>query len=204
MITGIQNVTNNLSSSTLRIGRTVQHAPAVDMAAIQADFSPCRTWRYGLSLPFRGRKGAMMTVFLKNPSSASELSADKTVRTASEYVWRNFPESGGVHILNLFALRGTDSKEVGKALLAKGAAHVVGPQNDKVIKTTLAASSGVIIAWGGHAGIPASAYDQRVCSCLELLVESGLPVWRNARKGSEKYPFHACYWAYQDALIPLF
>ncbi len=196
-------MTNRVSRSALRIGRTVQHAPSVDITGIQADFSPCRTWRYGLRLPFRERDGAMITVFLKNPSSASELSADKTVRTASEYVWRNFPESGGVHILNLYALRGTDSKEVGGMLLEKGAAHVVGPENDAVIKRTLATSAAVIVAWGGHAGIPASAYDQRVCACQRLLAAAQLPVWRNGRKGSEKYPFHACYWAYQDKLIAL-
>lgn len=185
----------------MRIGRTVQHAPAVDIAGIEADFSPCHTWRYGLSLPFRERRGPMITVFLKNPSSASASAADKTVRTASEYVWRNFPESGGVHILNLYALRGTDSQEVGQALREKGAAYVTGPENDAVIQQTLAGSAAVIIAWGGHAGIPAAPYDQRVRSCLEMLADSRLPVWRNGRKGSENYPFHACYWAYQDDLV---
>ena len=54
----------------------------------------------------------MVTVFLKNPSSASETAADKTVRTTSEFVWRRFPDAGGVHILNLYAIRGTDSVEV--------------------------------------------------------------------------------------------
>ncbi|WP_253253802.1 DUF1643 domain-containing protein [Acidithiobacillus marinus] len=185
----------------MRIGRTVQHAPAVDIDGIQADFSPCHTWRYGLSLPFRERRGPMITVFLKNPSSASASAADKTVRTASEYVWRNFPESGGVHILNLYALRGTDSQEVGQALREKGDTYVIGPENDAVIQQTLAGSAAVIIAWGGHAGIPATPYAERVRSCLEMLADSRLPVWRNGRKGSENYPFHACYWAYQDDLV---
>lgn len=85
----------------------------------------------------------MLTIFLKNPSSASEMTADKTVRTASEYVWRHFPQAGGLHVLNLYALRGTDSKEVGGTLRQQGEAYVIGPEND-----------GVIIAWGGHAGIP--------------------------------------------------
>lgn len=192
-----------VGKSALRIGRTVQHAPAVDIASIEAEFSPCRRWRYGLRLPFKDRRGDKITVFLKNPSSASAVAADKTVRTACEYVWRNFPESGGVHILNLYALRGTDSKEVGATLRAQGVAQVIGPENDRVIQQTLMESSAVIVAWGGHAGIPTAAYDRRVAECQKMLVESGLPVWRNARKGSETYPFHACYWAYEDPLIAL-
>ena len=69
----------------------------------------------------------MLTIFLKNPSSASEMAADKTVRTASEYVWRHFPQAGGLHVLNLYALRGTDSKEVGGTLRQQGEAYVIGP-----------------------------------------------------------------------------
>ncbi len=66
----------------------------------------------------------MVTVFLKNPSSASETAADKTVRTTSEFVWRRFPDAGGVHILNLYAIRGTDSVEVGRMLTERGEAYL--------------------------------------------------------------------------------
>ncbi|MHB1641861.1 MAG: DUF1643 domain-containing protein [Acidithiobacillus sp.] len=187
----------------MRIGRTVQHAPAVDTTGITALFSPCRTWRYRLTLPFSGRTGGMITVFLKNPSSASETAADKTVRTASEYVWRRFPQAGGVHILNLYALRGTDSREVGAVLRQRGESYVIGSQNDATIRETLGASSAVIVAWGGHAGIAPASYDRRVARCLEILDEGGLALWRNGRKGSAKYPFHACYWAYDDHLTPV-
>ena len=131
----------------MRIGRTVQHASAVDTTQITALFSPCRTWRYRFTLLFSGRKGSMLTIFLKNPSSASEMAADKTVRTASEYVWRHFPQAGGLHVLNLYALRGTDSKEVGGTLRQQGEAYVIGPENDAVISQTLSTSQAVIIAW---------------------------------------------------------
>ncbi|MBU2785454.1 DUF1643 domain-containing protein [Acidithiobacillus ferriphilus] len=184
----------------MRIGRTVQHASAVDTTQITALFSPCRTWRYRLTLPFSGRKGSMLTIFLKNPSSASEMTADKTVRTASEYVWRHFPQAGGLHVLNLYALRGTDSKEVGGTLRQQGEAYVIGPENDAVISQTLSTSQAVIIAWGGHAGIPPVFYDRRVEHCLGILDKSKSVIWRNERRGSEKYPFHACYWAYDDYL----
>ncbi len=187
----------------MRIGRTVQHAPAVDATRITALFSPCRTWRYRLTLPFSGRAGDMIAVFLKNPSSANEIAADKTVRTASEYVWRKFPQAGGLHILNLYALRGTDSKEVGGVLRQRGESYVIGPQNDATIRETLGASSAVIVAWGGHAGIPPALYDKRVARCLEILCENQPAIWRNGRKGSDKYPFHACYWAYDDRLTPV-
>ena len=187
----------------MRIGRTVQHAPAVDTTRITALFSPCRTWRYRLTLPFSGRTGEMIAVFLKNPSSANEMSADKTVRTASEYVWRKFPQASGLHILNLYALRGTDSKEVGGALRQQGESYVIGPENDAIIRETLSASPTVIIAWGGHAGIPPVSYSRRVAQCLDILGERKPTIWRNERKGSEKYPFHACYWAYDDCLTPV-
>ncbi|CDQ10166.1 conserved protein of unknown function [Acidithiobacillus ferrivorans] len=187
----------------MRIGRTVQHTSAVDTTQITALFSPCRTWRYRLTLPFSGRRGDMVAIFLKNPSSASEMAADKTVRTASEYVWRHFPQAGGLHILNLYALRGTDSKEVGGTLRQQGEVYVIGPENDAAIRETLSASPTVIIAWGGHAGIPPVPYDRRVEHCLGILDESKSAIWRNVRKGSEKYPFHACYWAYDDRLTPV-
>ncbi|MEB8474268.1 DUF1643 domain-containing protein [Acidithiobacillus ferriphilus] len=184
----------------MRIGRTIQHAPAVDASKITALFSTCRTWRYRLTLPFLNRDGALVTVFLKNPSSASETAADKTVRTASEFVWRRFPDAGGVHILNLYAIRGTDSAEVGRMLTERGEAYVIGPENDETIAQTLANSKNAIIAWGGHAGVPAAPYDERIRQCRHVLEKSRTHIFRNGRKGSEKYPFHACYWGYEDEL----
>jgi YgiT-type zinc finger domain-containing protein len=192
------------STASLRIGRTVPHAPCVDTEQITALFAPCRVWRYRLTLPFRNRDaGKGMAVILKNPSSASEHSSDKTVRTVCETVWRRYPEIGSVTILNLFALRGTDSREVGEAIRQQGLDFAVGPENDSVIAETLFKSQAAIIAWGGPAGISRQPYQERISQCANLLANSRLPVFRNNRKGSDTYPFHACYWGYADELVPV-
>ncbi|MBU2767242.1 DUF1643 domain-containing protein [Acidithiobacillus ferrivorans] len=195
---------SSVSTTSLRIGRTVPHAPCVDTEQITALFSPCRAWRYRLTLPFRNRDaGKGMAIILKNPSSASEQSSDKTVRTVCEMVRRRFPEIGSVTILNLFALRGTDSREVGEAIRQQGLDFAVGPENDSVIAETLSKSQAAIIAWGGPAGINRHPYQERISQCAKILANSRLPVFRNNRKGSDTHPFHACYWGYADQLVPV-
>ena len=125
-----------------------------------------------------------MAVILKNPSSASEQSSDKMVRTVCEMVWRRYPEIGSVVILNLFALRSTDSREVGEAIRQQGIYYAVGSDNDLVIAETLSTSQAVIIAWGGPAGIHRTPYQERIQQCTRLLATSRLPVFRNNRSGA--------------------
>ena len=100
----------------------------------------------------------------------------------------------------IYAIRGTDSAEVGQMLTERGEAYVVGPDNDKIIEQTLAKSESAIIAWGGHAGVPAAPYDERIRQCRVVLDQSRAHIFRNGRKGSVQHPFHACYWAYEDEL----
>ncbi len=179
------------------------HAPYVDLSRVSAEFSSCRTWRYTLSLPFCGRSGPHATIILKNPSSADQDRADKTVRTAAEFVFRHFPDISGLHILNLFAFRGTDAAEVGQVAAKEGLGRVTGPENDTRIQEALNRMGPVLVAWGGPSGIPRALYRSRVDAVMEMLARHPGPIYRNGRKGSDRYPFHACYWGYADPLITI-
>ncbi len=194
-------ILRSMEMDLARIGRQVAHAPCVDLSGVVAEFSSCRTWRYTLSLPFRGRTGPHATIILKNPSSADQGRADKTVRTATEFVFRHFPDISGLHVLNLFAFRGTDAAEVGQIAATEGLERVTGPENDACIRTALERMGPVLVAWGGPSGIPQTLYLRRVNTVMGMLACHPGPVYRNGRRGSDRHPFHACYWGYDDPLV---
>ena len=49
-------------------------------------------------------------------------------------------------------------------------------------------------------GVAMRVFRRRVEHCLGILDKSKSVIWRNERRGSEKYPFHARYWSYDDYL----
>jgi hypothetical protein len=77
-----------------------------------------------------------------NPSTATESVLDPTVRRCMGFSrqWG----CGGLRVVNLFALRATDPKQL------KEAQDPVGPENDKCIKAAVASAELVVCAWGTH------------------------------------------------------
>lgn len=186
--------------SSLYIGRQVKHFEKVEVQSIRAEFSePDETtarYRYRLILPYAKEQGRTKraSVVLKNPSSADAKMADKTVQNVAKVVYKTFKDVAEVEILNLFAVRGTMPADVMSDIEA--GKDVIGKDNNQHIKEALSYSDYIVIAWGGHSPIKRSIYDQRVDEVLQIIYAHGKTamIYRKANRGSEKYPFHACYW----------
>lgn len=106
-----------------------------------ADFSPCRTYRYALYRGWEPGKGYAMFVGL-NPSTADENHDDPTIRRCIAFAeaWG----FGALIMANLFAFRATDPA------VMKSAEDPVGPANNAWL-AQVARDAGVIVAaWGAH------------------------------------------------------
>ena len=108
-----------------------------------AVLSPCRKYRYALNRIWN--KDMPFVVFIGlNPSTADEIEDDPTIRRCIRYAydWGY----GGVHMLNLFAFRATEPKDM------REAAEPVGIDNDKFLLAYASRPKNeiVIAAWGAH------------------------------------------------------
>ena len=113
----------------------------------KAEISPCGKYRYTLTRIWDETKRVLVWVCL-NPSTADAEKDDATIRKLTSYAkaWG----FGGILVLNIFAYRATDPKDLKKAK------DPVGPDNLGVLKRTLRklGQDGlgylVIAAWGNH------------------------------------------------------
>jgi hypothetical protein len=110
----------------------------------------------------------------------------------------SFPDVGTVEILNLFGLRGTKPCDV--VITHDDGGDIIGNRNDEAIKEVLSISDYVVLAWGGASPIKKSVYDARINEVFFMLgkYSNQISIYRKAGKGSDKYPFHACYWPHND------
>lgn len=109
---------------------------------MSAVFSPCRKYRYALWRKWDDRLDAKMVAFIGlNPSTADETQDDPTIRRCIGFAkaWGY----GSLCMLNLFAFRATDPKE----MLA--ADDPVGPDNDFTIQR-MSLRVDCVAAWGTH------------------------------------------------------
>lgn len=192
-----------------RIGRQVSHYDMVDIDSIKANFSNCKTYRYHLKFDYLCNqedlfdqndavKNKILTIVMKNPSSADEKAADKTIRNVQTYVYKHFKDVLTVNILNLFSIRATDAKEVDCLYKQNDEDYVNGSQNDKYIKQSIKEADYIIIAWGGRSSINRKLYDKRIDTVKSFIKnnkEGNTKIYRvNTEKGSDLYPFHPTYW----------
>jgi hypothetical protein len=105
-----------------------------------AVFNEARTHRYLLRRRWAG--GPMMTWIMLNPSTADAFTDDPTIRRCISFARRE--GCGALSVVNLFALRATDPRELRKH------PDSVGPCNDQMID---AWTRGVrtVAAWGADA-----------------------------------------------------
>lgn len=106
-----------------------------------AVFSAHRTYRYRLWRSFQ--PGAPRVCFcMLNPSVAAEGEDDPTIRRCLGFArkWGY----GGIVVVNLFALVSTDPRVLSRHT------DPVGPDNDRVLGQTFAASPTVVMAWGAQ------------------------------------------------------
>lgn len=139
-----------------------------------ACLSSCRTWRYWLlrewdsSLP-------QLTVIGLNPSTADETLDDPTIRRCIGYAkaWG----LGSLVMLNLFAYRATNPREMKTAL------DPIGPDNDAFLRMN---SDGVLLAaWGTH-----GTFRQRGDEVRRLLSARPLHCLGVTANGQPKHPLY--------------
>jgi hypothetical protein len=105
-----------------------------------AEYSECETYRYRLWRKWE--EGPTVTFLMLNPSTADAYKNDPTIeRCHRRAVAMGF---AALEIVNIFAYRATDPRELKKA------ANPIGPDNDANILESARKSDMTICAWGSH------------------------------------------------------
>jgi len=131
-----------MSHETTRVLEEIEHKRGSPCDAV---FSSCRNWRYALFRNWRSvaaRSNEFVAFIGLNPSTADETENDPTVRRCIDYAKRwGF---GGMVMLNAFAFRATDPKDMKKQT------DPCGPDNDAAIQAIVAKAGKVVACWGCH------------------------------------------------------
>jgi hypothetical protein len=106
-----------------------------------AALSPDGVYRYELTRQWSVR-GGMVTFVMLNPSTADAMVDDPTIRRCIGFAKRE--GFGGLAVVNLFALRATDPRELKHHL------DPVGPLNEEYLVNAVRESVAVIAAWGAN------------------------------------------------------
>lgn len=161
----------------------------VDKGAI---ISPCQRYRYFLWRTWDETKNVLVYCML-NPSTADENIDDPTIKRCVERAKRM--GFGSIHVVNLFAFRATDPRELYTA------ADPVGPDNDQWIKDVgqhqyvkgklvRRDDSMFLCGWGSHGGL--RGRDKEVLDLLKLT-----RIWPYALKmtrgGQPSHPLYIGY-----------
>jgi hypothetical protein len=154
-------------------------APEAVGAAV---FSPCERYRYHLTRVWDETKGRCLFVML-NPSTATAEQDDPTIRRCIGYArtwgW------GSLEVVNLFALRATDPKELPKQQKRGGVASVIGPDNDAAIVAAAERAGLIVMAYGNHGALFA-----RDAEVLRLLDGRTLFCLGTAKTGRPLHPLY--------------
>ncbi len=151
-----------------------------------ADFSACGDYRYRLWRQWSD--GPSVAFLMLNPSTADADRNDPTV----ERCHRRAVDMGcgALEVINLFAFRATDPKDLKKA------ASPVGPDNDDILVETCRRVDMTICAWGAH-GIH-QARDQAV---RDLLRNADIKTHMLALTKFDQ-PRHPLYLSYKMKPVP--
>lgn len=163
---------------------------AIDRAAINKDpiirnanVSDDGKYRYMLDRLWRAEAGPMIFCML-NPSTADHLVDDPTIRRCMHFA--NREGRGGLIVINLFAARATDPRE----LLTM--ADPVGPENEKtwgaVLRLAHKDALPVVAAWGANK----KARDQSA-KFQRLARQYDVSLWSLNSLTQEGFPRHPLY-----------
>jgi len=111
---------------------------------IGAIFDTMKRYRYSLLRQWNPMEKRICFVML-NPSTADDVSNDPTV-TRCETFSRGWGY-GSLEVVNLFACRATDPRELRKV------PDPIGPENDAYIELAAKRAAMVIVAWGTHGSL---------------------------------------------------
>lgn len=177
--------------------RQYRHFERVEEAAIRASFSCGLTHRWLLELPYRHECGRTQTVcvILKNPSSATEQYADKTIQNVEREIYRLFPAAARVKIVNLFAIRATDTLDVRRVIDHHGVGWAIGHDNDFALQGAIEESDQVVAAWGAQSRILTAPYERRVKQVVRMLDGHRQKLWYvGGLSGGKRHPRHGMAW----------
>lgn len=176
--------------------RRYEHFEQVDVSNISACFSAGKDYRWTLDIPYKPESGRTeaVSVILKNPSAANEHLADRTIQNIEKQIYRIFPAAAMLTILNLFAIRGTDTKDVNDIIESSNLSSAIGDKNDYYIRQQLAKSHHIVVAWGAQSAIRESRYRERVGLVAEILKEFRHNLWYVGCMSDEEYPLHGMQW----------
>jgi hypothetical protein len=139
-----------------------------------AVFSPCRTWRYELWRRWDDSRQACVFIGL-NPSTADETANDPTIRRCIDFAKRW--DCGALVMLNLYAFRATDPRDMLKAT------DPVGPENDAALRRCTERAGTIVAAWGTNAD-PVRA--ELAC----LLINRPIMCLRLTKEGCPQHPLY--------------
>jgi hypothetical protein len=159
--------------------RTTKHAAGLAATldpptSTGAYFAPGMQHRYSLWRIWNPALPRFALIGL-NPSTADELVNDPTVRRCIGFAERD--GFGGLIMLNLFAFRATDPKEM------FAARDPVGARNDAVLDAVASQIPGTVAAWGVH-----GAHTGRGAAVLTRL--RGLRCFGVTKHGHPKHPLY--------------
>lgn len=168
-----------------------RHENGTDFAV----FSPDRAYRYELTR--RWGLGPRLLWICLNPSTADAMTDDPTVRRIRAFTRRFSPSSGGLRIVNLYALRATDPAALWRHN------NPIGPAGDDMLHGAALASARndmpVIAAWGTH-----GARNDRGVRVAAELAAAGVRLLclGTTKDGHPRHPRHPLYLAGDTALEP--
>ncbi len=143
-----------------------------------ARFSRDRRYRYALTRSWDRAKPLCAFVLL-NPSTADARVDDPTIRRCIGFARRwGF---GGVVVVNLFALRATDSR------VLRRTADPVGPANDRALVRQASRASLIVLGWGTQGALGGRA--EAVRRMLEPLGPK-LRLLGRTRAGEPRHPLY--------------
>lgn len=146
-----------------------------------AIISDCGRYRYTLTRVWNASSSRVCWIGL-NPSTADASKDDPTIRRMIGFA-RDWGY-GGIVVVNLFAFRATDPKDLRKAAVSH---DIVGDENDSHIISSAEQSELVLAAWGNHGKLLA-----RNQSVLDELEAHGFVV-HHLRLSADGHPCHPLY-----------
>lgn len=141
-----------------------------------ADISRCGAYRYSLQRAWRD--GAPVAIFIGlNPSTADASIDDPTIRRCV-----GFADSwgcGALVMLNLFALRSTDPREL------YNHPAPIGPENNNSLAHYARSAAHIVACWGAHGKLHG-----RDAAVIDLLGRDRLHALRFNKDGSPAHPLY--------------
>lgn len=149
-------------------------------AASEAVYSDCEGYRYALTREWAA--GRRLLVVMLNPSTATETANDPTVERCERRA--RALGFGGFRVVNLFAWRATDPRDL------RAVPDPVGPDNDVVLRDSVLWADSILCGWGGHGGL-----QDRAAAVLGMLRAQPRPLWHLGltRQGQPKHPLYIGY-----------